>query len=168
MKGNIIISIRYQFSPSDGPFSVAVAVIEGNEVCTELSVMESYGKYYAVAGCLRSENESVLHAYRFNSTSPSTINGLIPLNSPSILLSSCLRLETYSFREFFLNGKTYYNSILYFCAEGRRAGEPSNLYFLSIDNYKGVDKLIAVEPIYSLPARNLKECLSGSEWLGRY
>jgi hypothetical protein len=56
MRGNIILSVRYQFSPSDAAFSVAVAVVEGGEECTELNVMQSYGKYYAVVGCLRSEN----------------------------------------------------------------------------------------------------------------
>jgi hypothetical protein len=54
--------------------------------------MESYGNYYAVVGCLRSENESVLQAFRFNSTTPSTVNGLIPLNSLPVPVASCLRL----------------------------------------------------------------------------
>lgn len=45
---------------------------------------------------------------------------------------------------------------------GKRTGEPSNLYFLSIENRKGVDTLIYSEPIYTLPARNLRKCLAGT------
>jgi hypothetical protein len=64
--------------------------------------------------------------------------------------------------------KVYNNSILYYCAEGRRGGEPSNLYFLSIDSRKGVDKLVVSESTYPLPARMLKSCLAGSQWVGLY
>jgi hypothetical protein len=117
LRDNIILSVRYQFSPSDAPFSVAVAVVEGGGECTEIDVIQNYGNYYAVVGCLRSENESAVYAFRFNSTDPSIVNGLTPLlNNLSLPLSSCLRLESYSFREFVLPQKTYNNSVLFFCA----------------------------------------------------
>jgi hypothetical protein len=93
LKGNIILSVRYQFSPSDAPYSVAVAVVEGGGECTELDVIQNYGNYYAIVGCLRSENEAMVYGFRFSSTDPSIVNGLTLLPIPlRINLASCVRL----------------------------------------------------------------------------
>jgi len=57
---------------------------------------------------------------------------------------SCTRLETYSFIDFTIQTKTYYNSVLFYCAEGVKPNEPSNLYFASIESRKGEDRLVYV------------------------
>ena len=50
----------------------------------------------------------------------------------------------------------YNNSVLFYCAEGVRGGEPSSLYFVSVEKFKEYDGLKAVVPNYSLAARRLK------------
>lgn len=40
----------------------------------------------------------------------------------------------------------YNNSVLFYCAEGMRKGEPSSLYFVSVGIFKGSEALKAVTP----------------------
>jgi hypothetical protein len=122
-----------------------------------------------VVACLKSDKESVLYSFRFNSTNPGTINGLIPLDPVSVTMNStCIRWKMYSFREFALKKMTYYNSILYFCAENSKHKE-SLLYFLSIVETIGVEQLNCFKvETYELSARNLQACLIDSSWITKY
>ena len=169
MKGNVIVSIRYQFSPSDNTSTVTAVQIPGDVRCMEISTLETLGNYYVVAACAKNEVETVLFPFRFNYTTPGTINGLIPLEPvPVAINSTCIRLKMYSFRELALKLKTYYNSILYYCAENSKH-DLSILYFLSIANTTSGDTLVCSKlETYYESARNLQTCLKDCIWATKY
>lgn len=53
MKRNVIVSIRYQFSPSDNTSTVTAIQIPGDVKCMEISTLETLGNYYVVAACAK-------------------------------------------------------------------------------------------------------------------
>jgi hypothetical protein len=66
MKNNIILLIRYQFTPSDVASTVAITEIPTVGNCTQMGTIGLDGSYYLIVGCLKDNSLVNLLAYRFS------------------------------------------------------------------------------------------------------
>lgn len=66
MKNNIILLIRYQFTPSDVASTVTITEIPTSSNCTQMGTIGLDGSYFLVVGCLKNNSQVNLLAYRFS------------------------------------------------------------------------------------------------------